>query len=199
MSLPEQPEDRRSRMRWIAALEVGLAPLGFLLGWLLGVPLLAQLCPAEGYGQPILRGLLAAVPLVGLLALARRTTWEPVARFRRRVKRLLRTAFPKARLIELALVSIAAGVGEEILFRGVLQNWLVGLVGPLLGIGLASLVFGAVHPMSVAYVVMATFGGAYFGWLAHSSGEIVSAMVAHAAYDFVALVWLTYRVEDENA
>ncbi|QDU91067.1 CAAX amino terminal protease self- immunity [Pirellulimonas nuda] len=195
MHQPEEQSERRSRMRWIALLEAGLALLGAGLAWLMGVPLLGMLSPTEGWAWAIGRGLLAALPLVALLALARQASWGPIARFRRQVKRILRAAFPRARVGELLLVSLAAGIGEEVLFRGVLQYLLIQWLGVWPGLGLASLAFGLVHPISVAYVAVATFGGAYFGWLAVCSPdhEIVSAITAHAAYDFVALMLLTRR------
>ncbi len=195
MHHPEEQSEHRSRMRWIALLEGALALLGAAVAWLLDVPLLAMLTPTDGWAWAIGRGLLAAVPLVVLLVIARQASWGPVARFRREVKRLLKRAFPRARWGELLLVSLAAGIGEEVLFRGVLQWLLIQWMGVWPGLAAASLAFGLVHPISVAYVVVATLGGAYFGWLAASAPdhEIISAITAHAAYDFVALMLLTRR------
>lgn len=86
---------------------------------------------------------------------------------------------------QVAVVSIAAGVGEELFFRGFLQP-LVGLVG-------ASVAFGLAH---VAGARMAAFGvwaaamGAALGGLALVTGGLLAPMTAHACYDVLAFSYL---------
>jgi uncharacterized protein len=90
----------------------------------------------------------------------------------------------------LALLAALAGLGEEALFRGVLQPWLAGAMPPWAALVLAALLFGALHPMSPAYVVLAGLAGAYFGALLVLTGNLLVPIVAHAGYDFVALLVL---------
>ncbi len=43
------------------------------------------------------------------------------------------------------LISLLAGFGEELLFRGVLQGWLTELAGPWTGVLAAAVVFGLLN------------------------------------------------------
>lgn len=52
-------------------------------------------------------------------------------------------------------LSLAAGVGEEIMFRGVLQQSLSAAVGEAPGLVLASAVFGALHAVTPTYALLA--------------------------------------------
>jgi len=90
----------------------------------------------------------------------------------------------------LALLAVLAGLGEEALFRGVLQPWLAGAVSLWPAVVLTGIVFGALHPVSATYVVLAAAAGAYFGALLVLTGNLLAPIVAHAGYDFVALLLL---------
>ena len=89
------------------------------------------------------------------------------------------------------MISIVAGIGEELLFRGVLQVVLIGWLGLTFGIILASVVFGLLHAVTPTYAVLATIIGIYFGWFAWASGNLLGPIVAHSVYDFAALAYLT--------
>jgi membrane protease YdiL (CAAX protease family) len=86
------------------------------------------------------------------------------------------------------LIAIAAGVGEEWFFRGVVQPWL-GWVG-------GSLVFGAAHVggrRMVAFGVWAAVMGLALGGLALASGGLLAPAVAHGMYDALALEYIRRR------
>ncbi|MCA1686202.1 MAG: CPBP family intramembrane metalloprotease [Planctomycetia bacterium] len=93
---------------------------------------------------------------------------------------------------DLALIAVAAGVGEEMLFRGVIQGALARPLGPIAAVAAAGAVFGLFHPVSTAYVVVAGLLGAYLGLVWLATGNLLAAMVAHAVYDFVALLALLH-------
>ena len=95
-------------------------------------------------------------------------------------------------MIDLALISALAGLGEELLFRGVLQTVLAGAVGLGLAVALTSIVFGLAHFISFTYAAYATVVGVYLGVLLIVFGNLLVPVVAHAAYDFLALVYLVY-------
>ncbi len=63
----------------------------------------------------------------------------------------------------LLALAVAAGVGEEALFRGLLQTALGERLGPVAAVGLVGALFGAAHAISIAYGVMATALGLYLG------------------------------------
>jgi membrane protease YdiL (CAAX protease family) len=134
-------------------------------------------------------GLAATLPPLCLLAWLMRTTWQPMVELRRLVQRYVGEPLRDAPWAALLLLAVAAGVGEEILFRGALQPWVAAGLGVTSGLVVASLVFGLLHAASPTYFVLATLAGGYFGWLAEVH-DLVVPIVAHALYDFVALMVL---------
>ncbi len=78
------------------------------------------------------------------------------------------------------LLAISAGVGEELLFRGVLQ--------PHLGLWVTSLLFGLAHPLSSWYVGYAALAGLILGGIAEYTGALLAPIVCHAVIDGVLLI-----------
>ena len=91
---------------------------------------------------------------------------------------------------EIALVSFSAGVGEEMLFRGVVQPAIGSWLGLPWGLVIASLLFGLFHPISVTYMIIAAILGLYLGAVMFAGGNLISVIVVHALYDFAALSYL---------
>jgi membrane protease YdiL (CAAX protease family) len=85
-------------------------------------------------------------------------------------------------------IGAAAGIGEELLFRGLLQ--------PLLGLAAASVLFGAAHVGGVRMLpfgVWATGMGVVMGTLAIATGGLTAPIVAHGLYDMLALEYIRRR------
>src|SRR6185503_9457210 len=95
---------------------------------------------------------------------------------------------------QLAAVALAAGCGEELLFRGLVQSGIAQLfsdpIGPAVALLVASILFGVCHWLNATYAILAMLAGAYFGVLLMLTGNILAPITAHAAYDFLALVYL---------
>ena len=180
------------------AVEGGLAVGALLLAWTFGVPVWASV---HGSLSGWLGGLLATVPMLAALWLSYRFPVGPVARLHRLVDELLLPLLRGCRVGDLLLISILAGLGEELFFRGFVQDGLRQWLGPWVGearalwlaLAVASLLFGLAHCLSVAYVVFATVLGLFLGWLYLATGDLVAPIVAHALYDFVALLVLVRR------
>ena len=93
------------------------------------------------------------------------------------------------------LLAGAAGVGEEALFRGVLQPAL----GPY-GLWISSLLFGVLHALTYTYFLLAALLGLYLGWLFERTDNLLVPVIVHALYDAVALWLLRKRfLEDRRA
>jgi membrane protease YdiL (CAAX protease family) len=177
--------------RWFFVLGIAFeAALGLLalgLGWLFGQP------PLETFRWDLRDGVLgaaASLPLFATAVLAvrfQRRPWADIVRF---FDEVIRPLFRGTGTLGLAAISLAAGVGEEMLFRGLLQPVLGRALGPWGGLCVASLLFGLMHPFSPAYFVLATLCGLYLGWCWQASGNLLTAVVTHALYDFLALVYL---------
>ena len=88
-------------------------------------------------------------------------------------------------------VAFAPAVAEELLFRGLLQPALVKRLGPALGIGLASLIFGAIH-VDPPQATGAALIGLVLGYVTYRSGSLWPAMAAHAANNGLSVLFARY-------
>ena len=173
-------------------LEGGLGLLAVGLGWLRGCPPLRMFhwTLADASWGAAAGGLM----LLLIPATVRLPIW-PFSDVLRVVEKLLVPMFRGCRLVDMAVIAVLAGLGEEMLFRGVIQDAVAGSAGgpwgPWIGLAVASLLFGLAHPFSSGYVVLTALMGLCLGglWIAFDKNLVVPAM-AHAVYDFFALVYL---------
>ena len=84
-------------------------------------------------------------------------------------------------------IAILAPVVEELVFRGLLQTSLMNYMNPYLAIGLASVIFGAIHFQFYAFPVLAVLGAA-FGYLYYVTGSLRVNIVAHVLNNAFALL-----------
>ncbi len=89
----------------------------------------------------------------------------------------------------IGVVAIGAPVVEELFYRGIVQPSLVSRFGPVIGIGITSLIFGAVHFALVDLLPLSVVG-AGFGILAHKYGRLLPAIVAHMTFNSIVLIFL---------
>lgn len=132
-------------------------------------------------------GMAATAPLLLGLWWCIRTRAAPIARLMRLVEDRVAPMFAGSSSLELALVAVMAGLGEEALFRGVIQTALLPHLGPWAAVGVTAVLFGLAHFLSPTYAVLAALVGGYLGWLHLASGNLLVPIVTHALYDFVAL------------
>ncbi|GKY92049.1 hypothetical protein MPSEU_000176400 [Mayamaea pseudoterrestris] len=95
------------------------------------------------------------------------------------------------------LLGLAAGFGEEMLFRGLLQYQLVDSwhVSNALAILLSSVIFGSLHAVTWLYAGLATVASFYFGYLyVVSDYNLAVPIVCHAMYDIGALLYAHWTV-----
>ncbi len=165
--------------------------LAITIGWPLGLNPL-DLVTADWWA--LLWGCLAAFPMLGALALSDRLPFWPFNDVADVVERLIRPLFARTSIAELAVISALAGIGEELMFRGLIQEglarWIGGPVGVWIALVVASVLFGLLHPMNWAYVLLAAIMGFLFGGLWIATGNLLVPIVTHALYDFLALIWL---------
>jgi membrane protease YdiL (CAAX protease family) len=99
----------------------------------------------------------------------------------------VRVIFRNCSLNDLIVISLLAGIGEEFLFRGVVQV--------KFGIVIASIIFGLLHFVSPAYAIVTTVMGFYLGVVFQQSGGLLAPVIIHFLYDLAALVYLRYFVK----
>ena len=89
---------------------------------------------------------------------------------------------------EITVISLAAGIGEELLFRGVLQAEL--------GLLPASVIFGLLHMGGAGTLVFGCWVmvmGGVLGGLAIWTGGLLAPIVAHAVYDAAAMSYMRWE------
>ena len=109
-----------------------------------------------------------------------------------------------------AIVSIAAGVTEEILFRGELLPFFTKSLLPffsqfseVISLAITSIIFGLLHfpTFGLSALVEIALGG-FFGWtfLAFNNNLLIPIIV-HSVYDFITILisWLTATKELEKS
>ena len=165
--------------------------VALLLGWTFDQPLLALI---RWNGGDALLGGLACLPLLILFRSSVSSPWAPLARIRQFLEQVVRPTLGQWSPTQLAVISVLAGVSEEILFRGFIQGLVAKWNGPALAIAVSSVLFGLCHAMTRAYALIAGLIGAYLGALCVFTGNLLTPIVAHALYDFVALLYFL-RVE----
>jgi membrane protease YdiL (CAAX protease family) len=172
-------------------VEGAIALVSVALAWLFGVALHDQM-PQDltALGAAVARGLVATLPMLAAFWWLVNSDRPTLRALRSQVDRLIDEIFPAASVGQIALVAALAGVGEELLFRGVLQTIVGWWTTPVVGLVISGLLFGLAHALSKVYFSLATVIGLYLGGLTWYFGDLVAPIVAHGVYDFVALLYL---------
>src|SRR3954451_13332700 len=167
--------------------EGGLAPLSLFLGWWLGHNPLIKF----SWGLPAaLWGIAATLPLLVLLWLILRWPIGPLGKIRDFFEEEFIPLLAGCSWSDMALIALSAGVGEEMLFRGVLQSSLGAKLGIGWGLAVASILFGLLHPISIPYIFATVAVGLYLGVELLVTGNLLTVMVTHALYDFILIAYL---------
>ncbi|MEM9014813.1 MAG: CPBP family intramembrane glutamic endopeptidase [Pseudomonadota bacterium] len=135
-------------------------------------------------------GVIATAPLGLALYWLERTNIPYFALFREKQLNFfseLGVAFTPARIV---ILSVGAGVCEELLFRGVVQGGLTSVATLPLAIILASLLFGLLHFSSLLFAVIATAIGIYLGVLYAITDNLITPMITHGLYDALAFCYI---------
>ena len=173
---------------WFAvgcAIESLLLVVAAAIAWLADVPLLGDLhWSATDCGV----GLLATAPMLALFGWGLGSSSAPLVNIRRSLE-ALRPLLGRWSVLQLLAISALAGLCEEVLFRAVLQGALTSAAGVWVGLAAASLLFGCAHLITLTYGIAATIIGLYLGGLWLLSGNLLVPVVAHAAYDGIALIY----------
>lgn len=94
----------------------------------------------------------------------------------------------------LALV-VAAPIGEELLFRGVLLPGLLGWCSPAVATLVTAVLFGVLHvPQYGIGAVLIVLYGCVFGWVRLATGRLAASVLLHAFINGVVFAALVYRM-----
>jgi len=100
-----------------------------------------------------------------------------------------RAAGPVGVILLILIVGIGAPIVEEIFYRGLVQRSMIRRFGPVGGIALTSVLFGAAHfePLQFAALALA---GALFGTLAYRYDRLGPSIFAHMVFNLTAVIAL---------
>ena len=93
------------------------------------------------------------------------------------------------------IISIFAGVGEELFFRGIIQNEF--------GLAAASVLFALLHfgkaaKENVLIVILYCLIGVYLGVIYQRFGTLAVPVLTHVIYDYFALLYLHYLYKSQG-
>lgn len=186
---PAAPSDWAWNLLVVATyLPVALGALGFI-GLTQGPDELLRRLVGEAIPRDLALGL---APAVAIIAASRWITprWERARRMERALARTLGPLSWKTCVI----LALASSVGEELLFRGVLQPWM-GLIP-------ASLLFAVVHvPVDRDLALWPTFAlgaGLVLGGLYAATGALLAPIVCHFTINVVNLRHLARLVDQDD-
>jgi membrane protease YdiL (CAAX protease family) len=184
--------ERTDGFAMAVVVEGGLAVGALVLAWVFHVPLRDQFAPLGApLAAAVVRGFAATVPMLAVFLWLVNSKRPLLRQLREQVEWLVHEMFPTGNVLQFAMVASLAGVGEELLFRGVLQTKLGEWTTPILGLAITSFLFGLAHALSKLYFAFAIAVGGFLGWLAFEYHDLVAPMIAHGLYDFLALVYLS--------
>jgi len=180
----------------MAVLAVGLAWFGFFqknqpLAEIPGYSM-------EAWSSLLVWGVVATFPMLAYLLVFHFWTpafFRPMQQF---VDTKLKPLFKNSSVLELLVLSLLAGICEELFFRWCLQGGITsvleGQIGAtpamIVGLVVASIIFGGCHWVNASYGITTMLVGAYLGLtMVWTSSWIVPA-IAHALFDFVALIYI---------
>lgn len=110
-------------------------------------------------------------------------------------------------LLGLLVIAVIPGIGEELVFRGLVQNHLYRMTKNIhAAIWIAALLFGLFH-LQFYGIVPRMFLGALFGYMYYFSGNIIYPIVAHFFNNGFTLIMLylyntdqiSYNIEDAES
>jgi len=95
---------------------------------------------------------------------------------------------------DLAYMIIFVGLGEELLFRGLVQRDMMNLLGWKWGLIGTSLMFGVMHLTwrSIPELIFTSLAGFLFGYLYHRTRSLIAPIIAHGVGNTILVAIMPY-------
>ncbi|MEM8771101.1 MAG: CPBP family intramembrane glutamic endopeptidase [Pseudomonadota bacterium] len=162
----------------------GMGVIAYALSALFGVSLNDQFSLSV---KDALLGIAATAPPALLLLFIMRTKNPFLVSFRKRqIEYFAELPFSFSPLF-IITASVAAGIFEEMLFRGFLQTTLALYMPLAAAILLSNIVFGLLHWNSAFTAALTGLVGVYLGVIFAVTGNLLTVMIAHGLYDILAM------------
>lgn len=131
-------------------------------------------------------GIIATVPLGVFLWWFDGSTIKPISELRSSQIEFLNQIGFDLTPMRIVALSLAAGICEELLFRGVLQTWLTSMTTVVGAIVVSNIIFGLLHYRTWVYALIAGLVGVYLGCIFVMTGGLLAPMITHGLYDALA-------------
>ena len=180
------PAEVLEERRFLGVLTVGIVSgfFAYFIGSIFNIDFAALI---KWSLSDIAIALLGAVPLIGGLYAFMNVQAPKIAAFRKDQIEYFAAIGFEFTPFRIALIALCAGVFEELLFRGVLQQ-VVAIHTPLwVSLIVTNVVFGALHWRNVTYASIAGIVGLYLGIIFALTNNLLVVIIIHALYDVVAL------------
>ena len=171
--------------------EALLIIIASLMAWLFALPIEWHLTP-----EAIRAGALAAIPLLlGNHLLWLWTKKHPTSVYARFSRDIIVPLCKRISPGQALIIGLLSGIGEEILFRGSLNQLCLRYGGEIAALSLTSFSFAYVHFIGNVkrfggmIPLYTAIGGVLWGvWFV--TGSLAAAATTHAVYNFCAIVWI---------
>jgi uncharacterized protein len=195
---PTRTSETDDSFAWAVMAELSLGLAAIVLGWWIGPNArehIPQWWDGAGIFRAVVWGLAAGVGLVGMMQLLGTLPFRGIRRLPRVVDARLHAILLPMSALEMVVLSLTAGIGEELLFRGWLQRLLIGPMDgewvvwrSIAGVTVAGVLFGLAHPLSRTYIILASIMGMMLGGLYLFTQNLLVPILAHAVYDAIVLI-----------
>lgn len=89
-------------------------------------------------------------------------------------------------------LSLTAGIVEEIVFRGYVQTMLERAYGVMASFLITAIIFALLHFLPTVLILPYVLVSLAFSYVAYKSRSVVPGIIAHAAFDFFAILLLFF-------
>lgn len=114
-------------------------------------------------------------------------------------KLLLSDSSFKGLVVNIIVIAIMAGIGEELVFRGVLQKFLIGWTGNAhAGILISAIIFSAIHFQFFGFLPRFALG-ALLGYMFFWSGSIWVSIIAHTFNNAMVIILSSTLINQNNS
>jgi membrane protease YdiL (CAAX protease family) len=161
-----------------------------LLSWYFDIDLFPL---TDNLYRDVCIGTLGAVPpfVMFVFSFSDKARTVPLLRSIRRIMTTeVRAVFSDIRFPDIVVISAFAGFAEEMLFRGIIQV--------KYGIIIAGVLFGLVHFITPAYIIVTMIMGFYIGIFYYVYENLLVPIMMHFIYNLAALTYLRYCVKAEE-
>ncbi len=166
--------------------ELSLLLVAWVVAWFFSIPFWGS---GSWDWMGVLVGLTSTLPMLSIFFWLLQSKWDACVEIRKMMDQAILPLFKGFSVTQIALLSITAGISEEVLFRAVIQGGIQAAAGLPLAIFVSAFLFGLCHALTRFYFILASLIGVYLSMVWMATDQLLSPIITHAVYDFIVLHW----------